>query len=122
MSATTRSPDTCLDLSLPRTQHSVHLWIAAPANSPDAPPISQSWPAPPQVIYAERRPRLSGPELLAKYGGAAATAAPAEHSRPIADRPATRAAPRDKAGRLRHLWWLALVVADAAVSAGTPVF
>lgn len=123
MSTTTRLPEARLELAPPSAPGPVHEWVGTPANSLGAPSKSGSWPGSPQVIYAEYKPRLSGPELLARYQGAAmsAPAMPAEGSRPKVDRSSAWVALRDRVGRPRQLWWLALVVAALAFSAGTPV-
>lgn len=67
-------------------------------------------PAGPVVIYAEHRPRLSGPELLAKYG-AVAPARPLARPERLSRRPPLRVA----AGLPRIAWWWTL--ATGAMSA-----
>ena len=122
MSATTRLSEARLELALPSAPRPVHEWVGTPANSLNAPPHTALWSGMPQVLYAEYKPRLSGPELPARYRGAVVTVAADEPSRGEADRPSARSALRDRADRLRRSWWSALVVAAVAFSAGTPVF
>jgi hypothetical protein len=120
MSATTRLSEARLEHALPGAPRPVHEWVGAPANSLDAPPTRGLWSGSPQVIYAEYKPRLSGPELLAKYQRG--TTAPDEGSRREVDRSSARATLRGRSDKLRQFWWSALVVAAVAFSAGTPVF
>lgn len=122
MSTTTRLSEARLELALPGAPGPVQEWVGSPANSLDAPPKSGLWSGRPQVIYAEYKPRLTGPELRARYRGAAMAAAPDEgYPRKVA-RSSAPTALRDRAGKLGQFWWSALVVAAVVFSAGTPVF
>jgi hypothetical protein len=64
MSGASEAP---LELPLPDAEPSVQLWVGAAANDPSAPigtvPFRQ-----PQIIFAERKPRLTAMELRARQG------------------------------------------------------
>lgn len=122
MSATATTSELHLELAMPGAPGPLHDWVGPPANSLDAPPKSRLWSGRPQVIYAEYRPRLSGPELLAKYRGTAMAAAPDEGSRREVNRLSARSVLRYRVGKLRQSWWSVLVVAAVAFAASTPVF
>ena len=122
MSTITRLPEARLELAPPGGQGPVQDWVGTPANSLDAPSKSGLRSGSPQVIYAEYKPRLSGPELLARYQRASVTAVPDRGFRPKVDRSPAPTTLCDRAGRLRQGWWSALVVTALAFSAGTPVF
>ncbi|EYD76145.1 hypothetical protein Rumeso_02334 [Rubellimicrobium mesophilum DSM 19309] len=96
-------------------------WVGAPANSPSAP--IRTVPAPqPQVVFAERKPRLSRPELLARCGVRSPMPATAGRPNLSVMHPLEGPAPqRDRLGALRLARWLLLALATLAVAASTPL-
>jgi hypothetical protein len=75
-------------------------------------------PPVPQVIYAERRPRLSGPEILAKYSTTATVSSP-RAVRPI--QPDQRQSVGLGSSLPRMAWWSTLALVTLTQSAGLPL-
>jgi hypothetical protein len=128
MSGTAGSSNVSLVLALPVGRPFVQRWVAVSANSPDV-PARRIWPAYPQVIHAEYKPRLTAEELRAlqrrAVAGALATS-PAEVAGSIGDREARRssATGAHRSGNCRAWWssWPAPVLAAAVLWMGTPLF
>lgn len=125
MTGAPASPQTRLGMVVPEAGPAIVAWIGtAPANSPGA-PSGPHQPAPPQVIYAERRPRLSGAEVLARHRARLQASTPdlpaMEPGRKVTARALTPNGQRYRTLTLRPLWWSALALATAMLSAGTPV-
>jgi hypothetical protein len=102
----------------PGYEHEDQPWIGAALSHLQAPaPAASLHPLPaPIVIYAQHRPRLSGPELLARYAGTV----PAR----LVGRPkpsASRRWPRVMAGVPRAAWWAAVALGAITEAGGLPL-
>ncbi|TNC65151.1 hypothetical protein [Rubellimicrobium roseum] len=112
-------PRARLDLAWPAGERLVQQWIGVPANRAEPPRSSPDLPTlptasgKPQVIFAEYRPRLSGPELLAKHKGLPRMLRPVLPTRPVRQNTHHR--------RLTMAWWPMVAVAAMLLSAGTPL-
>ena len=121
MTGLSESSQAPLDLAMPGAQRSVQHWVGEAANRPGAP--IRTVPAPqPQVIYAERKPRLTRSDLLARHGVVAPAPAPA--GRPtlsVVSAPA-RPAPRPvRPDASRLIRWLAVLALALTVLCGAPL-
>ena len=116
MTGASGSSQVALDLALPGAQRSVQHWIGPPANNSGAP--IRMVPAPqPQVIFAERKPRLTEVELLARHGAVLAASAPA--GRPnlsVVGSPKMPEPPWERGRAARALRWLMFVAVLAALA------
>jgi hypothetical protein len=121
MKAPSSRDEACLDLALPGAQRPVRDWVPEPANDPGLPIGTHCGSDLPQVIYAERRPCLSGPELLARHKGVALDEATREPSRPKSEREPVRGTKYSTVGQLRPVWWGALMVTTMALFVGSPL-
>ena len=117
-------PESCqapLDLAMPGAQRSVQRWVGTVANSPDAP--IRTVPAPqPLVIYAERKPRLSRSELLARHDLADEAPAPAGRPRLSVVGTPEQPAPRQAwPSGSRLIRWLAVTAVALVAIVGAPL-
>jgi hypothetical protein len=111
-----------LDLAMPGAQRSLRHWVGEAANRPGTP--LRTVPAPePQVIFAERKPRLTRSELLARHG--VADAAPAPAARPslsVVGAPEAHAPRRAARGIPRLGRWLTVLATALLAISGAPLF
>ena len=121
MSGLTGSSQVPLDLAMPGAQRSVQHWVGTVANSP-ATPLRTVPAPPPQVIYAERKPRLTQSDLLARHGVAEASPAPAGRPRlSVVSAPGQPAPRLDRPSAPRPIRWLA-ALAVLLLACGAPLF
>jgi hypothetical protein len=115
-----------IHLALPGADQCVREWMAPAANSPDMPlnrSLHREPPVgPPAVIFAETKPRLSGPELLARHGGTGRASPHAQDAATTAVRRAVPAAKTSRAAVVRLYEWSARLLVAIAWLTGTPVF
>ena len=120
MNGVSGSSQVPLDLAMPGAQRSVQHWVGEPANRSGTP--IRTVPAPhPQVIFAERKPRLTQVELLARHGVVLAESSPS--GRPnlsVVTSPEAPEPPRHKVRDTRVLRWL-MFLAALMIAASTPM-